>query len=193
MADTVPIHLTFAPMTLDDVATIDALEQVCFPSPWSADTYRHELQHNRLSAYWVIRTHGGEAEQMLPPILGYGGYWLMADEAHIVTIASHPNWRRRGLGEWLLLEMLAVARTQGAQVGTLEVRVSNGAAQKLYRKLGFDEVGRRKRYYRNNGEDALLFTLFNLDKGAVWRPLAQRLAVLRTLAANFDFALSASH
>jgi [ribosomal protein S18]-alanine N-acetyltransferase len=173
------IELTFSPMTLDDVDTVGVLEPLCFPTPWPTSTYRQELRHNRLGFYWVIRpVDAGQA--ILPPLLAYGGYWLTAPEAHIVTIASHPQWRRHGLAEWLLLEMLAQARSQGATEATLEVRVGNLGAQALYEKLGFRQVGRRKRYYRDNGEDALLLTLAHLDHGGIWRPLAQRLAQLRT-------------
>jgi ribosomal-protein-alanine N-acetyltransferase len=170
-----PTHLLFTPMRLADVDTIGQLEQICFPAPWSAATYRRELQHNRFSSYWVIRPNNGDAPAVLPPILAYGGYWLMSNEAHIATIATHPQWRRRKLGEWLLLGMIAQARPSGAYAATLEVRLSNLAAQALYEKLGFVEVGVRKRYYRDNGEDARLMTLFNLDDGAVWRRLSQQL------------------
>jgi ribosomal-protein-alanine N-acetyltransferase len=173
------IALTFSPMTLEDVDTVGVLEPLCFPAPWPTSTYRHELRHNRLGFYWVIRPEGA-GQQTLPRILAYGGYWLTAPEVHIVTIASHPQWRRHGLAEWLLLEMVAQARSQGATEATLEVRVGNLGAQALYEKLGFRQVGRRKRYYRDNGEDALLLTLANLDHGGIWRPLAQRLAQLRT-------------
>jgi [ribosomal protein S18]-alanine N-acetyltransferase len=174
--------LVFTPMTLDDVEVVGRLEPLCFPAPWPTSTYRHELRLNRLGFYWVIRPQIGLARSEFPPILAYGGYWLMGEEIHIVTLATHPDWRRRSLGEWLLLEMLAQARSQGATEATLEVRMSNLGAQKLYQKLGFAEVGRRKRYYRDNGEDALLYTLSRLDDGASWRPLAGRLERLRGTA-----------
>jgi [ribosomal protein S18]-alanine N-acetyltransferase len=93
-----------------------------------------------------------------PPVVGYGGLWLMVDEAHISTIASHPEWRRRGIGELLLLAMIDTAADIGASVVTLEVRVTNTPAQTLYRKYQFDVVGLRKRYYSDNGEDAYIMT-----------------------------------
>ena len=92
------------------------------------------------------------------PVVGYGGLWLMVDEAHISTLASHPHWRGRGIGELLLLAMLDGAAEIGGNVVTLEVRVSNISAQKLYRKYGFEVVGRRKGYYSDNGEDAFIMT-----------------------------------
>ena len=93
-------------------------------------------------------------------ILAYGGYWLMGDEAHIVNVATHPDVRRRGYGEITVMRMVEAARAAGAHLVTLEVRMSNRVAQKLYAKLGFVEVGERRRYYNDNGEDALLMTLF---------------------------------
>ena len=83
-------------MTVADVPFVSTLEPLCFPAPWSAETYRNELLHNRYSAYWVLRPVGGAGD--LPPILAYGGYWLMGDEAHVVTIATHPDHRRHGFG-----------------------------------------------------------------------------------------------
>ena len=148
----------FAPMTLGDVPIVGELELLCFSAPWSPDTYRNELLHNRFSNYWVLRP--AETTNGVPPILAYGGYWLMGDEVHIVTLATHPRYRRRGLSERLLLQMIDECRARGARIVTLEVRVSNHAAQKLYAKLGFVEVGRRRAYYHDNGEDALLMTLF---------------------------------
>ena len=148
----------FSPMTLVDVPYVGELELQCFPAPWSTDTYRNELLHNQFSHYWVLRPQADEGQ--MPPILAYGGYWLMGDEAHVVTIASHPHFRRQGLGEHLLMHMIQHARANGATMVTLEVRVSNQAARDLYVKWGFVEVGLRPRYYRDNNEDALLMTLY---------------------------------
>jgi ribosomal-protein-alanine N-acetyltransferase len=149
-------------MTLADVPAVGELELLCFPAPWSPDTYRNELLHNRFGSYWVLAPAPGavETEGALPPILAYGGCWLMGDEVHIVTIATHPRFRRRGLSRHLLLLMIEECRRRGASLVTLEVRVSNKSAQQLYTNLGFVEVGLRRAYYQDNGEDALLMTLF---------------------------------
>ncbi len=100
------------------------------------------------------------AVTMPPPelaaIIGFAGLWLMVDEAHITTIAMHPDHRGRGLGEFLLVNLIDIAYTIGARWVTLEVRVSNHTAQNLYRKYGFREAGRRPRYYSDNQEDALI-------------------------------------
>ena len=175
------ISLVCERMLLTDVPLVSELEKRCFPAPWSAETYRHELLHNARSFYSVIRPGREVKFAHLPPILGYAGYWLLDGEAHIMTIAIHPDWRRHQLGEWLLLEILAAARTKEAHQATLEVRVGNNAAIALYTKLGFGEVGLRKRYYRDNNEDARLLTLFDLDKETVWQPLVGQLDQLRTV------------
>lgn len=92
----------------------------------------------------------------LNSIVGFAGLWLMIDEAHITTIAMHPGFRRRGLGEFLLVNLIDIAYDIGARWVTLEVRVSNYTAQNLYRKYGFREAGLRHRYYSDNQEDALI-------------------------------------
>ncbi len=89
-------------------------------------------------------------------IAGYAGLWLMLDEAHVTTIAVRPELRGQGLGELLLIGLIDLASGMGARYVTLEVRVSNSAAQLLYRKYGLREEGLRKRYYSDNGEDALI-------------------------------------
>ncbi|MGH2544027.1 MAG: ribosomal protein S18-alanine N-acetyltransferase, partial [Ardenticatenaceae bacterium] len=106
---------------------------------------------------WLWRPRRGR------PILGYGGFWLMVGEAHISTIAIAPDWRGMGLGEHLLLELAEHAIQLGAEMITLEVRLSNLPAQKLYEKYGFEYVGRRKRYYRDNNEDAHIMTVENVQ------------------------------
>lgn len=174
--------LIITPMTLADVEFVAEIEQRSFSAPWSAGTFRHELEHNGRSVYWVLRPAQPQRDADLPPILAYGGYWLLDHEAHIMTIATHPEWRRHQLGEWMLLEMLTRARASGVQQATLEVRASNRVAISLYHKTGFVEVGLRKRYYRDNNEDALLLTLFKLDSETVWQPLHQRLVELQSKA-----------
>lgn len=170
-------RLCFGRLSMAELSAVDAIEQASFSTPRSIAFYRRELTQNRLGAYWAVRP--AVPEQALPPVLAYGGYWLPGDEAHIVVIATHPAWRRHKLGEWLLLEMVAVARRNGAASATLEVRHHNLAARHFYAGLGFVEVGVRKRYYRDTGEDAHLLTRFGLDDDASWQPLANRLATWR--------------
>jgi ribosomal-protein-alanine N-acetyltransferase len=163
---------TFAPMTSADLPAVMEMEEVSFPSPWSIETYRRELiVHN--ASYWVVRP-GVKIQDNIPPLLAYGGMWLLGEDAHITTIATHPAWRRRHIGEWLLIQMADVARSHGVSALTLEVRLRNTAAQALYAKLGFVAVGLRRGYYQDTGEDARLLTLYGIDHPAVWEKLKAR-------------------
>ena len=104
-----------------------------------------------------------ELEEELRSIVGYAGIWVMTDEAHVTTIASHPELRGRGVGELLLVALIHRGMEIGARWMTLEVRASNAVAQNLYRKYTFKEMGVRRRYYSDNGEDALVMWTDALD------------------------------
>ena len=145
-----PVRLTIEPMRLEDLDEVQAIELASFSTPWPENAYRSELMTNRLASYLVARIDGR--------IVAYGGMWLMVDEAHITTFAVHPGWRRQRIGERLLLAFLDLARDRHAREATLEVRLSNLAARRLYEKYGFRPVGLRPRYYSDNNEDALIMT-----------------------------------
>ncbi len=123
----------------------------------------------------IVGDEAQAADEETPPILGYAGLWLMADEAHVTTIAVRPSHQRRGLGELALVSLIDIAILLGAATVTLEVRLSNLTAQNLYLKYGFALVGVRRRYYSDNGEDARIMTLYELRSAAT----EQRLARLR--------------
>lgn len=157
------------PMTLADMDRVMEIEQVAFPTPWSARAYHYEITKNKHSTLLVVRTapvtngrFGRLARRLglFPPVpvLGYAGFWFLVDEAHIYTIAVHPQWRGRGLGELLILALMDRSMELGADRATLEVRVSNRVAQELYSKYGFEIVSRRKGYYSDNNEDAYIMT-----------------------------------
>ncbi len=110
-------------MELADVPAVLDIERASFSTPWPPEAFHQELRHNRLARYVVARQGGA--------VVGYAGVWLMVDEAHITTFAVHPDWRRQGIGRRLLLALLVVAEELGAARMTLEVRVSNVAAQAL--------------------------------------------------------------
>jgi ribosomal-protein-alanine N-acetyltransferase len=154
-------------MTVDDLRAVHAIERVSFHVPWPDDAYRNEILTNRLASYVVARA-GDE-------VVGFGGLWVMVDEAHITTFAVDPRWRRRGVGEWMLLGLLDRAVERRAREATLEVRLSNMPARRLYEKYGFRPVGIRPRYYSDNGEDALIMTTDALASPA----MRERLARLR--------------
>jgi ribosomal-protein-alanine N-acetyltransferase len=171
-----PFHVE--PMLWDDVPEVITIERQSFTLPWSDYTYQHEILENNHSHYYVARHANGHTPgrthwlkrlfQGPPkaPIVGYGGFWLVVDEAHISTIASDEVWRGRGIGELMLLAMVERSIELGAVMVTLEVRVSNTVAQNLYRKYGFVVVGRRPRYYRDNDEDADLMTVDQIQSEA---------------------------
>ncbi len=158
-------------MQWEDVPAVMAIERQSFTLPWSDYTYQHEILENNHSHYFVVRRTNGESAARAgwlrrlfgsprkAPVIGDGGFWLVVDEAHISTIASDTQWRGRGIGELMLLAMVERSIELGAAQVTLEVRVSNTVAQSLYRKYGFEMVGRRPRYYRDNDEDADLMTV----------------------------------
>jgi [ribosomal protein S18]-alanine N-acetyltransferase len=145
-----PLKLVVEAMRLEDLGEVQRIEQASFTTPWPENAYRSELVTNRLASYLVARIGGR--------IVAYGGMWLMVDEAHITTFAVHPAWRRQRIGERLLLAFLDLARDRHAREATLEVRLSNLAARRLYEKYGFRPVGLRPRYYSDNNEDALIMT-----------------------------------
>ena len=142
-------------MTLDDLRAVHAIERASFSVPWPDDAYRSELVSNRLASYVVARADES--------VVGFAGLWVMVDEAHVTTFAVDPRWRRRGIGERLLLGLLDIAVARRAREATLEVRLSNMPARRLYEKYGFRPVGIRPRYYSDNGEDALIMTTDPLD------------------------------
>jgi ribosomal-protein-alanine N-acetyltransferase len=170
----------FVPMNSTDLPAVMAVEQVAFPTPWSMDTYRRELMV-RNSSYWVVRpgvkasTKTSVKAGEIPPLFAYGGMWLLGEDAHITTIATHPDWRQRHIGEWLLINLADVARSHGASALTLEVRIHNYPALALYEKLGFVAVGLRRGYYQDTGEDARLLTLYAIDHPSVWNKLKARM------------------
>ncbi len=163
--------VAIVPMEERDIPQVAAIDQLSFANPWSAESYRYEVMANRASHFWVLLAPAAEAERQ---VVGYAGFWLIVDEAHIGTLAVHPLWRRRGLGERLLVTLLGQARELGAVMATLEVRAGNLAAQRLYLHHGFGVVGRRKKYYQDNGEDALLLTVrFHPETGQATAALEQ--------------------
>ena len=145
-----PVRVRIEPMRLEDLPLVHAIERASFNAPWPANAYRSELESNRMAQYLVARADG--------EIVAYGGMWLMVDEAHITTFAVHPAWRRQRIGERLLVAFLDLAADRHAREATLEVRLSNLAARRLYEKYGFRPVGLRPRYYSDDGEDALIMT-----------------------------------
>lgn len=132
----------------EDLEQIYRLEQACFPTPWSYEMLYSDICDNEITVYCVIEEQG--------KLIGYGGMWIILDEAHITNVCVLPEKRRQGYATKLMDELAGIASGLGADNMTLEVRVSNEEALKLYEKCGFHIQGVRKKYYSNNGEDAYI-------------------------------------
>lgn len=134
-------------MTAAHTGQIAELEKICFSDPWSEKSIASELD-SRLSL-WLVAMDG-------ETVVGYVGSQSVLGETDMMNIAVSPNYRRQGIAEKLVVELIEKLREKGNHSLMLEVRSSNDPAQKLYEKLGFEQVGRRKNYYRNPKEDALI-------------------------------------
>jgi ribosomal-protein-alanine N-acetyltransferase len=147
-------NVTIRPMSMDDLNRVTEIDKLSFPLPWPESSYRFELTANRASILLVAEVAGR--------LVGYVGCWLLVDEVHISTLAVHPEFRQQGIARRLLNDLLHQAASGGAELATLEVRISNQAAIDLYESFGFQISGRRPRYYRDNQEDAHIMTLYEL-------------------------------
>lgn len=150
------MNLFIRKMTLDDLQQVVEIDQISFPLPWPPHSFRYELTDNPASRCWVAESDG----RVVAMLIG----WLFVDEIHIATLATHPAFRRRGIGKRLLLHALRAAREEGAVRSFLEVRESNEAARQMYLSFGYVEDGRRREYYKDNREDAILMTLNDLSR-----------------------------
>jgi ribosomal-protein-alanine N-acetyltransferase len=152
-------------MRLADVPAVHAIDMLSFSLPWPERSFRFEVAENEVARAWVAEAEVNGAPRIVAMLV----LWLAADEAHIATVAVHPDFRQRGIGSRLVTEALEAARAEGARRAFLEVRERNAAAQEMYRKFGFEVTGRRPRYYRDTGEDAILMTLECLNVGTFER------------------------
>jgi ribosomal-protein-alanine N-acetyltransferase len=139
--------VSIEPMRYADVEAVAQIERRNYPTPWNPNAYYTELS-NRSAAYFVARCDA--------QVVGYGGMWVIMDEAHITTLAVDPDYRGKKIGERLLIAMLEEAIFRGGDRATLEVRENNRVAQNLYRKYGFREAAIRKNYYSDNSENAVV-------------------------------------
>lgn len=188
-------------MTEDDIPAVQQIESQSFTTPWSANTYKREIRNTASCRYLVARASltpppprpGGSAPRrggllgqiaaaLFPPahgdshacpIVGYGGLWLTVDDGHVTAIAVDPQHRGFGVGELLLNGLIDAAYELHAKLLTLEVRVSNMVAQRLYLKYGFQPAGTRPRYYTDNGEDALIMWTESINTPAYQSQLSE--------------------
>ena len=134
-------------MLAEDLAEVVEIEKASMPSPWSKELFEEELRRD--AAHYFVTEEEGR-------VAGYMGYWEAPQEAHIINLAVAPAFRKRGLGQRMIESCMDFAFQRGARLATLEVRVGNEVAQRLYEKCGFRVVAIRKKYYSDNLEDAIV-------------------------------------
>ncbi|MGM7724261.1 ribosomal protein S18-alanine N-acetyltransferase [Metabacillus sp. Hm71] len=135
-------------MQIEDIEQVYQIELNSFTSPWSKESLYYELEQNLFAKYLVVEYEG--------QVVGYCGLWVIMDDAQITNIAVHPDYRGKKIGEALIKFAIQLSKEMNAKRLSLEVRVSNHIAQALYKKVGFESGGIRKRYYTDNQEDALV-------------------------------------
>lgn len=141
-------RLSIEPMRHDDIGSVQVIERDIFPSPWPKSAYAVELSQNRQASYIVLRQDG--------QLVGYAGLWRVAHEAHVTTIGVRAQDQGKGFGKALFAALVQRAYAMGAHWITLEVRSGNLHAMRLYERFGFKAIGRRRGYYTDNGEDAVI-------------------------------------
>ena len=145
-------HIRIVPMNADHLEELERLERICFSRPWSKRMLGEELE-NQCAAFLVAEDENGT-------VLGYAGLLVMLDEGYITNVAVFPEYRRLGVAAKIIDVYMNFAAANDLAFLTLEVRPSNEAAIALYRRFGFEEVGRRKNYYDLPKEDALILTRY---------------------------------
>ncbi|MFB8790947.1 MAG: ribosomal protein S18-alanine N-acetyltransferase [Potamolinea sp.] len=182
--------LEIKPLTAEKLNAVVELDHLCFGGLWTRPGYEREIE-SPSSNLLVLEAHPASREAQdqsqssavltqnsvtvtadgetasTPPnfLVGLGCFWSIVEEAHITILAVHPDYQRQGLGQLLLYALLRDAKRRQLEWATLEVKPSNQAALSLYQKFGFQEAGRRRRYYQDTGEDALILWLRGLQKG----------------------------
>lgn len=149
-----PLRLTFAELSEAWLEQVAEIERFCSSAPWSVQAFQAEV-HDRESEFLLALDDGR--------VVGFAGLWLVIDEAHVVNVGVHPDYRRKGVGMQMMQELLERAIRRGAKCAMLEVRAGNVPAIRMYEKLGFAVAGRRKAYYPDNQEDALVMWKHGLE------------------------------
>ncbi|OGO27257.1 MAG: ribosomal-protein-alanine N-acetyltransferase [Chloroflexi bacterium RBG_16_54_11] len=152
----------FRLMKLSDIPRVHEIDTLSFSLPWPEKSFIFELTENPSTLALVAEVIPNEAESIL---VGMSVVWIIIDEAHIATIAMHPDFRGKGYGKRLLAQTLRQSIHRGVHLATLEVREGNQVAQQMYCSFGFKITGRREHYYRDNNEDAVVMTVSRLGPG----------------------------
>ncbi len=154
------LEINIRRMSSTDLERIRALDHISFSLPWPDSSFKFEVEENEVSRCWVAETPLADGSMYIVAMIVA---WLIVDEVHIATLAVDPAFRRQGIAQRLLAFTLIDAVRSGAACSFLEVRAGNLAARRLYSLFGYEEVGIRKRYYQDNGEDAVMMNLEKLD------------------------------
>lgn len=147
-------NIEIVPLKLEHIDSVLAIDRLSFATPWSRESFFHEIDKNKFAKYIAV--------VKCDRIIGYGGMWIILDEAHITNIAVHPEYRGIGAGNSIIEGLIEICKNERVQSMTLEVRKSNTIAQNLYKKYGFVEEGIRKAYYIDNKEDAIIMWNHNI-------------------------------
>ncbi len=153
-------RINFRPMRVDDLDSVLVIDRLSFSMPWPKSAYLHDLKKNPDALLWVAEEISLDSGIK---VVGMIDVWMIVEEAHIATLAVHPDYRGRGIASCMLEVLLIEAHNRGARRAMLEVRASNQRALSLYKNYGFEVVHRRRNYYRDNNEDALLMNLENIE------------------------------
>ncbi|MCH3966001.1 MAG: ribosomal protein S18-alanine N-acetyltransferase [Clostridium sp.] len=146
--------IEIVPLKLEHMDRVETIERLSFSIPWSRESMVQEIENNKFARYIAAIKFG--------TIIGYGGMWVVLDEAHITNIAVHPEYRGIGAASAIMEGLMELCRLENIAAITLEVRKSNIVAQSLYKKYGFVEEGLRKAYYVDNKEDAIIMWNHNV-------------------------------
>ncbi|MDF5722332.1 MAG: ribosomal protein S18-alanine N-acetyltransferase [Rhizonema sp. PD37] len=149
--------LELKPLAPEHLSAVMELDRTCFDGLWTLEAYQREIDSSNSELLGLFSSFPLK-------LLGMGCFWSILDEAHITILAVYPEYHRQGLGQALLYSLLNAATARGLERATLEVRASNKTALSLYEKFGFKTAGRRRGYYKDNGEDALILWLGDLQQ-----------------------------
>ncbi|AFY32975.1 ribosomal protein S18-alanine N-acetyltransferase [Calothrix sp. PCC 7507] len=154
----ISLDLEIQSLTAEHLSAVLELDQACFGGLWTMEAYQREMDSPNSDLLGLFSPFSSLR------LLGMGCFWSILEEAHITILAVHPQYHRQGLGQALLYSLLKTASDRGLERATLEVRVSNLGAISLYQKFGFKTAGRRRGYYQDNNEDALILWLADLQQ-----------------------------
>ncbi|WP_446897760.1 ribosomal protein S18-alanine N-acetyltransferase [Clostridium sp. LBM24168] len=147
-------NIEITPLRLEHIDSVATIDRLSFSTPWSRESLVQEVENNKFARYIAAIKFG--------TVIGYGGMWIILDEAHITNIAVHPEYRGIGAANIIMEGLIRICRLEKVDAMTLEVRKSNIIAQNLYKKYGFVEEGIRKSYYVDNKEDAIIMWNHNI-------------------------------